>query len=631
LSIPRAVELAARALSIRSPRAVTLAPGGHRVAYVVGCASQVSDGYLSRLQVIEADGQDTTWVESAGAISGLAWSADGGTLAFVAGGSLWVCQGPSRLERWYDGSEGGGLGAPRWIGATEELVVVRGGQPMGRSPTRLTSLPYKHEGFGYRASPAQVLRLSRSGHEVLAARSERGPLWALPSPDGRRLAIAEPLSGHDEIGQLAVRVVAVERWQEDGERLALPDVVTALAWSPDSARLAALAEEGPWGSVGRLRLWVAQPGADAVVWDEGSDRCLQAAGGTGLVWRDARSVLVVEASRAELRLVCLHPDAPAEVVASGAGCVSEFSYDRASDRLAGVWQDPSRLSEVVEWRVDSGARTATVLTSWNPEPWRVPEELWLTGAGGDPVHAWYLPPAHGQGPAPCVFMIHGGPYMSFYRNVSLQAQALSSLGIGVAYCNPHGSSGYGFDFAHANVGDWGGADGQDWAALRDRLIADGRIDPGRLGLLGASYGGFMAAWLAGHWRGLKAAVIQAPVIDQISMLFGADLGYSWLAYEQALADGLHLSDGDVLDLWHHSPLAYADRVEAKVLLLAGDKDNRCPMHQAEELYVALRRRRHPVEMVVYPGENHLLDSARPSTRLDRMQRILEFLGRELAG
>jgi hypothetical protein len=77
----------------------------------------------------------------------------------------------------------------------------------------------------------------------------------------------------------------------------LPPVVTALAWSPDSTRLAALAEEGPWGSVGRLGLYVTVPGREPEVWNT-DDRCLIAGDGDELVWRDDRTIVVLESAHA---------------------------------------------------------------------------------------------------------------------------------------------------------------------------------------------------------------------------------------------------------------------------------------------------------------------------------------------
>jgi len=88
---------------------------------------------------------------------------------------------------------------------------------------------------------------------------------------------------------------------------------------------------------------------------------------------------------------------------------------------------------------------------------------------------------------------------------------------------------------------------------------------------------------------------------------------------------------DPSDLWRHSPLAYAGKINTPLLLIHSDGDLRCPVSQAEELFTALRLQRKPVEFVRYPAETShgLSRSGPPDLRLDRLHRNLAWLDKHL--
>lgn len=647
---------------------ITPSPDGHRIALLRTRADLLANRTVTSLRVVDAGASasltdrdadpNAIWFETSGGIHGLSWDPEGERLAFIASGALWVARAPGTAESWLRPSADGSLGQPHWIGHRDELLVLRRSQALSSdadTPLVVRDLPYKQEGIGLFTGPTRLLRVSRSRvvtRPQIPAEAQ-GPVLALPSPDGSRIAIAAPDPSVGELGPLRVRILDLGDWELEGHPdpapgpayLGLPPLVQAMAWSPDGCRLALLAARGTYGGAHPSQLWVGASGQPAELWDGGQDRYLQAVGGAdgGLAWVDADTVLAVEAREGSLRLLALHRDTPAEPVTETPGVVGEFALDRVSRRVFGVWQDPSHLAEVRVWPLPHSRKTGATDPDPCPAPgperiltsgtsaadFPTPEELWISGAKGDRVHGWILMPPASRPPVPCVFLVHGGPYMAHGRTVDLLAQALADAGIAVAYLNPHGSIGYGERFATDIIGDWGGIDRTDWEAFRARLEADGRVDPRRVAIMGASYGGFMASWIAGHWPDLQAAVIQAPVTDQLGMLFASDVGFPFTSHDMGIR-GPNLTDEDVLTLWHHSPLAHAANIRARILLLGGDHDHRCPLSQTEALFVALRRLGHPAEMVIYPGETHLLSgSGRPRTREDRARRILAFLSEAL--
>ena len=98
---------------------------------------------------------------------------------------------------------------------------------------------------------------------------------------------------------------------------------------------------------------------------------------------------------------------------------------------------------------------------------------------------------------------------------------------------------------------------------------------------------------------------------------------------QYLGEGAIIQD-DLELLLRQSPLTYAKDIRTPVLILHSEDDLRCPMSQAEQLFVLLRQQRKDAEFVRFPDESHELSrSGRPSHRIDRFEVILEYLNRKL--
>ena len=150
-------------------------------------------------------------------------------------------------------------------------------------------------------------------------------------------------------------------------------------------------------------------------------------------------------------------------------------------------------------------------------------------------------------------------------------------------------------------------------------------DPERLGVAGGSYGGFMTNWIVGHTDRFIAAVSMRGLSNFISFYGTSDIG-------------TYFSERELLGTPHEqlerylrmSPLTYADRVHTPLLILHGDQDLRCPLEQAEQFFVVLRRLGRTVELLRFPEEGHNLSrSGRPDRRLLRLERILAWFDRWL--
>lgn len=238
------------------------------------------------------------------------------------------------------------------------------------------------------------------------------------------------------------------------------------------------------------------------------------------------------------------------------------------------------------------------------------------------VHGWLMKPIdYEEGKIyPLIVEIHGGPHMMYGNTYFHEFQSLAAQGFTILYINPRGSHGYGQAFVDVVRGDYGGKDYEDIMNAVDYVLENyDFIDENRLGVTGGSYGGFMTNWIVGHTNRFKAAVTQRSITNWISFYGVSDIGYYFTEW-QIKSD---LSNMETL--WKHSPLAYVDKIETPLLILHSEKDYRCPIEQAEQLFIALKRQKKITKLIRFPESNHELSrSGKPNLRISRLNYILNW-------
>jgi acylaminoacyl-peptidase len=220
---------------------------------------------------------------------------------------------------------------------------------------------------------------------------------------------------------------------------------------------------------------------------------------------------------------------------------------------------------------------------------------------GQEISGWLVAPVAAAAPPPDV---HYGPNAAWGPAFAFGAQVLAGRGIATLLLNPRGSTGYGDAFAAA--ADFGGADFADLQTGLDTLIASGTIDGARLGIMGLSYGGFMASWAIAHTDRFRAAVSINGIANQLTWQLTSDTGSFF--YAGAFGDPF-ASDENLARAWQRSPLAYSARIRTPLLLLQSEDDYRCPIDQGEELFGALAARGATVELIRFPNAAHDLNGS----------------------
>ncbi|MEV4188792.1 prolyl oligopeptidase family serine peptidase, partial [Streptosporangium canum] len=201
------------------------------------------------------------------------------------------------------------------------------------------------------------------------------------------------------------------------------------------------------------------------------------------------------------------------------------------------------------------------------------------------------------------------------------ALPLAHAGAAVLLPNPRGSSGRGQDYARRVIGHVGEEDLDDVLAGVDHLVAAGVADPGRMAVLGLSYGGYLSAWAVTRTGRFRAAVVMSGVADWISFANASNLAHG---YDPLYHGGADIATSEGRDfLAARSPVCHAAKVTTPTLILHGAEDRTTPVGQAEELYRAWSAAGVRTQLVVYPREGHELTE--PGHRRDAAERVLGWL------
>ncbi len=254
-----------------------------------------------------------------------------------------------------------------------------------------------------------------------------------------------------------------------------------------------------------------------------------------------------------------------------------------------------------------------------------PEEFTLRN-GRTELQCWVMKPPgfRADRKYPAILEIHGGPMTQYGYGFFHEMQWMAAKGYVVAYTNPRGSAGYGAEFRRCITGDWGNLDYKDVTKLGDWLFSRRYVDSKRVGVTGGSYGGYMTNWIVGHEQRYKAAVTQRSVVTWTSFFGTSDFGFE-IAQE---IGGLPWKKPQ--NLQRQSPFSYVEKIRTPLLIIHSEQDLRCPLEQAEQLFVALKYLGREVEYVAFEGESHGLSrGGRPQNRGERLRRIVGWFDKYL--
>jgi pimeloyl-ACP methyl ester carboxylesterase len=311
--------------------------------------------------------------------------------------------------------------------------------------------------------------------------------------------------------------------------------------------------------------------------------------------------------------VALRFQVDAAVCGTGAlsnGVLQSLHYDKASGDYAASFSTATSPAQI--YTIEGAAKKAVQRT--RQRILGIPGHLLSAGEDASYVShdglrvsaRLYLPAAELglTGPRPVVFYIHGGPQsqerpdFTWFSMPLIQFLTLNGLAVFVP--NVRGSTGYGLDYMKRVDHDWGGQDRLDHVAAFDHLRRDPRLDLGRAGVVGRSYGGFMTLTLAGRHPDLWRAA--CDMFGPYNLITFVDrLPETWKTYFY-LSIGHPERDRDALVA--SSPSTYLHQLVCPLLVIQGHNDPRVREIESRDVVEDLRRRGKQVDLLVFENEGH---------------------------
>ena len=177
---------------------------------------------------------------------------------------------------------------------------------------------------------------------------------------------------------------------------------------------------------------------------------------------------------------------------------------------------------------------------------------------------------------PAIVLVHGGPTGQFFRNFDPYAQFLVDRGYVLLLPNVRGSTGYGVQFRDMNIKDWGGGDLEDVAAGAEYLKSLPYVNPDRIGIFGGSYGGYMTYIAVVRKPDIWKAAVAWIGISDLQRLYASSMEH----FKYYLRQMMGHPEADA-DLWRdRSAIHFMENLKAKLLIVHGVNDPRCPIEQA---------------------------------------------------
>jgi dipeptidyl aminopeptidase/acylaminoacyl peptidase len=253
------------------------------------------------------------------------------------------------------------------------------------------------------------------------------------------------------------------------------------------------------------------------------------------------------------------------------------------------------------------------------------EEVHATADDGHPVRSWLvLPETASPGrQAPLLLWVHGGPMMSWNSwSWRWNPWLMAARGYAVLLPDPALSTGYGQEFIARAHRSWGARPFADVMAATDAALARPDIDADRAGMMGGSYGGYMANWTAGHTDRFRAIVSHAGLWALEAMFATTDHPMFW---RRQFGDPL--TQPEMYEV--NSPHRQIAQIRTPMLVIHGDKDYRVPVGEALRLWWDLSRHGADAKFLYFPDENHWILT--PGNARIWYETVFAFLAQHVLG
>jgi dipeptidyl aminopeptidase/acylaminoacyl peptidase len=604
--------------NVKSIGSVKLSPDGTLAAYVSYESKSIpeNEAGISHLYLKNLSTQSEKTIESCAGVSDPSWSPRGRSLAYVCSGAIYLWEAASGKSVQLTKNDRG-VGSYMWSPdglrmAFTSASTTTTASTTTRAPSALLGAHWE-DGSNSPKSHLFLIELKDKKEQAVVTEdynvTEGDFDW---STDGRSIVFSHTQSTdpndwlHSSISIVNIETSAIRHLSAGMASASQPH------FSPSGKSLALVLSEG-------APVWYRKEGIYVVSSALNTQpRKLKATFDqlpTIIGWLpDERHVLFYEAKGTSPKIYILDCEADEiRAFSSGGGVIGDISLGASGKMLGYTYETPNQPPEAYVSPVERFSPTRisdrnedlpsdllgqTRILQWESSGDRkVIEGLLTVPAAYDSAKSTPSPPP------PLIIMLHGGPAGAFWQTYNGKASVnpvgwFVSRGYAVLRPNPRGSLGYGADFRAANQADWGGGDYLDVMSGLDKIIAMGIADPARVGVMGWSYGGYLAATAITKTQRFKAASIGAGITDLtlsagtsiVSGLIPGYFGvYPWEAPETYV---------------RYSPIYAVGHVSTPTLIIHGESDPVVPIAEAYEFFHGLQKSGISVRMLVLDNQGH---------------------------
>lgn len=276
----------------------------------------------------------------------------------------------------------------------------------------------------------------------------------------------------------------------------------------------------------------------------------------------------------------------------------ELGFHLASAHSAGdVFSYDVKANQVTRWT--NGNNAALNMRDF-PQARLV---KWKSFDGREISGFLYSPPDRFTGKRPVIVNIHGGPESQAKPGfLGRNAYLVRELGIAMIYPNVRGSTGFGKTYARLDNGRKREDAVKDIGALLDWIALQPDLDPGRVMVMGGSYGGYMALAASVHFADRIAGAVSVVGISNFVTFLERTESYRRDLRRAEYGD--ERVPGMRAFLESISPLKHAGKITKPLLVAQGLNDPRVPHAESEQIVASLKSRGAPVWFMMAKDEGH---------------------------
>lgn len=618
---------------LREVRSVAMSPNGENVAFTLNLATDAyvnGEGSLLReIYVVNQKGKILPFVTGGDALGYVRWSPDGRSIWFLSKREhdanvgvyqINVAGGEARKKVMLSSDIAGFVLHP-----DGKSILVWGPTAQSAKQLELQKLHFDQQVFEESADKHQLwlVNLEQTNLKPKPIIDNLHVLDAQWIPESKNILVQYAASGLTDDVIMGKQIAVFDRQGNRLNHFSHEGKMSKVKISPDGKSIAVIGSNDPSDPAeGRLLL-------GSVAGSTLIDLIPDLAGHVqDIDWQSDNTIAFIVHQRLNSFIASKKIDKPSgdyRILQQDIGITTSLSFDEDGKNAALINHTDKHPPELYWYTRKVSGRVTDSNTWLHDKTLSKQQSIEFAARDGTKIDGiLYTPDVPNNSKAPLIIFVHGGPEAhisaGWLDRYSQPIQYAVSRGFFVFLPNYRGSTGKGVAFSKLGQGDYAGAEFDDLLDAKQYLVEHFDIASDRVGISGASYGGYAAAWAATKMTSeFAASVSSMGIADQISKF-----GITDIPSEMIKLHSVKLPWQNWQWLLQRSPIYHVDGATTPLLLLHGQLDTRVPYSQSVELYRHFKfRTKTPVRLVLYPQEGHGFKLA--PNKLDYSMRLMRWM------